>query len=99
MRSAFGFAFGLGFAIALVLAARKLPAIWNARILSILGLTSALYAILDIKSDIIDRPGMESDARMLADMTGVPTVVWGVLWIGLAGGIVSLVIRRALARR
>lgn len=99
MRSAFGFAFGLGFAMALVLAARKLPAIWNARILSVLGLTSALYAILDIKSDIIDRPGMESDARMLADMTGVPTVVWGVLWIGLAGGVVSLVIRRALARR
>ena len=99
MRSAFGFAFGLGFAMALVLAARKLPAIWNARILSVLGLTSALYAILDIKSDIIDRPGMESDARMLADLTGVPTVVWGVLWIGLAGGVVSLVIRRALARR
>lgn len=99
MRSAFGFAFGLGFAMALVLAARKLPAIWNARILSVLGLTSALYAILDIKSDIIDRPGMESDARMLADMTGVPTVVWGVLWIGLAGGVVALVIRRALARR
>ncbi len=99
MRSAFGFAFGLGFAMALVLAARKLPAIWNARILSVLGLTSALYAILDIKSDIIDRPGMESDARMLANLTGVPTVVWGVLWIGLAGGVVSLVIRRALARR
>jgi len=99
MRSAFGFAFGLGFAMALVLAARKLPAIWNARILSVLGLTSALYAILDIKSDIIDRPGMESDARMLAELTGVPTVVWGVLWIGLAGGVVALVIRRALARR
>lgn len=99
MRSAFGFAFGLGFAMALMLAARKLPAMWNARILSALGLTSALYAILDIKSDIIDRPGLESDAHMLADLTGVPTVVWGVLWIGLAGGVVSLVIRRALARR
>jgi len=71
MRSAFGFAFGLSFGAALVLAARNL----------------------------IDRPGLESDAHMLADLTGVPTVVWGVLWIGLAGGVVSLVIRRAFARR
>jgi hypothetical protein len=98
MRNLFGFAFGLGFAAALVLAARQLPALWNARILTALGLTSALYAILDIKSDILDRPGLESDAHMLADLTGVPTVVWGFLWIGLAGGVVALVARRALAR-
>ncbi len=98
MRNLFGFAFGLGFAAALVLAARQLPALWNARILTALGLTSALYAILDIKSDVLDRPGLESDAHMLADLTGVPTVVWGVLWIGLAGGVVALVARRALTR-
>ena len=98
MRSTFGFAFGLAFGAILVLAARNLPASWNARILSALGLTSALYAILDIKSDIIDRPGLESDAHMLAELTGVPTVVWGVLWIGLAGGVVALVIRRAITR-
>ncbi|MDH3296734.1 MAG: M50 family metallopeptidase [Gemmatimonadota bacterium] len=98
MRNLFGFAFGVGFAAALVLAARQLPARWNARILFGLGLTSALYAILDIKSDVIDRSGLESDARMLADLTGVPTVVWGALWIGLAGGIVALVARRAFAR-
>jgi len=98
MRSTFGFAFGLAFGATLVLAARNLPASWNARILSALGLTSALYAILDIKSDIIDRPGLESDAHMLADLTGVPTVVWGVLWIGLAGGVVALVIRRSITR-
>lgn len=98
MRNLFGFAFGLGFAAALVIAARQLPALWNARILTALGLTSALYAILDIKSDVLERPGLESDAHMLADLTGVPTVVWGILWIGLAGGVVALVARRALAR-
>lgn len=98
MRNLFGFTFGLGFAAGLVLAARQLPARWNALILSGLGLTSALYAILDIKSDVIDRPGLESDAHMLADLTGVPTEVWGALWIGLAVGVVGLVARRALAR-
>lgn len=98
MRSAFGFGFGLIFGGALVLSARQLPAAWNARILTGLGLTSALYAILDIKSDVIDRSGLQSDARMLAELTGVPTVVWGALWIGLALGVVGLVVRRAIAR-
>jgi len=98
MRSAFGFAFGLVFGGALILSARQLPAVWNARILTGLGLTSALYAILDIKSDVLDRSGLQSDARMLAELTGVPTVVWGVLWIGLALGVVGLVVRRAVAR-
>lgn len=98
MRSAFGFAFGLVFGAALILSARQLPAGWNARILAGLGLTSALYAILDIKSDVLDRSAMQSDARMLAELTGVPTVVWGILWIGLAVGVVGLVVRRAIAR-
>lgn len=98
VRSLFGFAFGLAFAGGLLLAARLLSGRWNARILYALGLTSALYAILDIKSDVLDRSGLESDARMLADLTGVPTVVWGILWIGVALGVVYLVSRRALGR-
>lgn len=98
VRTAFGFVFGLGVAAALLVAARHLPTPWNARLLYALGLTSALYAILDIKSDILDRPGLDSDARMLAELTGVPTLVWGALWIGSALGVVYLVGRRALRR-
>ena len=40
--------------------------------------------MLDIKSDILDRPELRSDARMLAELTGVPTLVWGGLWIAIA---------------
>ena len=98
VRSFFGFVFGLAVAAGLLLAARHLPARWNALVLTGLGLTSALYAILDIKSDVIDRPGLESDARMLAELTGVPTLVWGGLWIGIAVGMVYLVTRRAFRR-
>ena len=96
VRAAFGVVFGLAVAAALLVAAGRLPGRWNARILYGLGLTSALYAILDIKSDIIDRPGLESDARMLAELTGVPTLVWGALWIGIALGVVYFLLRRAL---
>lgn len=98
VRTLFGLVFGLGGAAALLGAARRLPVPWNARLLYGLGLTSALYAILDIKSDVIDRPELDSDARMLAELTGVPTVVWGGLWIGIALGVVYLVARRSLAR-
>jgi hypothetical protein len=94
VRSPFGIVFGLLFGAALILVSRHVPAIWNKRILLTLGLTSCLYAILDIKSDIIERPELRSDARMLSELTGVPTVVWGLLWITLALAASALLLRR-----
>ncbi|MBT8462387.1 MAG: M50 family metallopeptidase [Gemmatimonadetes bacterium] len=84
VRNPFGLAFGLAFGAALLAAARYLSPVVNGRVLWALGLTSCLYAVLDIKSDVLDRPEVRSDARMLAEMTGVPTVVWGGLWIAAA---------------
>ena len=84
VRNLFGFWFGLAFGSALVFGAARLSAAVNQGILLTLGLTSCLYAILDIKSDVLDRPELQSDAAMLADLTGIPTVVWGGLWITVA---------------
>ena len=85
VRSGFGIAFGVFFGAAMVTASRRIGEIWNRRLLLTLGLTSALYAILDIKSDILDRPELESDAHMLAELTGLgTTTTWGVLWITIA---------------
>jgi len=95
VRNLFGIVFGVLFGLALVLASRKLSVAANQSALLTLGMTSSLYAILDIKSDILDRPHLESDAHMLADLTGIPTVAWGVLWIGLALGVTFLLFRRA----
>ena len=84
VRSTFGFWFGLAFGSVLVMGAVKLSAAVNKGILLTLGLTSCLYAILDIKSDVLDRPEVRSDAAMLGDITGIPTMVWGGLWITVA---------------
>lgn len=84
VRSLFGFIFGILFAAGLMAGARYLSQGLNRALLLGLGLTSALYAVLDIKSDILDRPHLSSDAAMLAEITGVPTAVWGFLWIGIA---------------
>jgi len=94
VRNLFGLGFALGFGAALVGAARYLSPAANRRILWALGLTSCLYAVLDIKSDILDRPELHSDARMLAEMTGIPTIVWGGLWIAVALLVCWWLIRR-----
>lgn len=98
VRSVFGFAFGLIFGFALLVASRRLGAGGVRVTLTVLGLTSALYAVLDIRDDILARPGAESDANMLSQLTGIPTVVWGVLWISIALAASWLVLRRLYRR-
>lgn len=98
LRNWFGFVFTGLFGAALIIAARRLAARAVAVVLLVLGLTSALYALLDIRSDIISRPEVQSDAAMLADLTGIPTLAWGFLWIGLAAAACWLGLRRWLRR-
>ncbi|MCH7992533.1 MAG: M50 family metallopeptidase [Gemmatimonadetes bacterium] len=96
VRGGFGIAFGILFGLAMVTASRKIGATMNRRLLLTLGLTSALYAILDIKSDILDRPELESDAYMLAEVTGIgTTTMWGVIWIAIALAFSAWLMHRA----
>lgn len=98
VRNAFGFAFGLVAGAALLVAARKLPNGGIIVLLTTLGLTSALYALLDIRDDILTRPQLESDAHMLGELTGVHTLVWGFLWAAIALAVCWLVGRRLYQR-
>ena len=98
VRGFFGMGFGILFAAALLAGAKFLSQGVNRALLLGLGLTSTLYAILDIKSDVLDRPQLPSDAAMLAEMTGIPTAAWGFLWIGIAL-LVSAWLLRWVARR
>lgn len=82
--STFTYLFGIGFGVALVAIGFYLPEAVNDWILRIIGVTSCLYAILDIKSDVLDRANLRSDARMLSELTGIATEVWGALWILIA---------------
>ena len=97
VRNGFGILFGALFGAALI-ALRSAGRTVHVLTLTGLGLTSGLYALLDIKSDVLDRPYLESDARLLAEMTGVPTVVWGVVWIGLGLAVCVWLFRRTLER-
>ena len=80
----FGFFFGTAAGAALLGLSRWGCELANDLFLRTLGLTSCFYAIHDIKSDILDRPELRSDAVMLAELTHVPAIFWGVLWLAIA---------------
>jgi hypothetical protein len=86
IRSLFGFLYGVAAGILLLLVAAKLAAIVSDLLLATIGAVSCLYAIWDIGSDVLFREIAGSDAYQLAAVTGIPSLVWGVLWIALAGG-------------
>lgn len=84
IRGWFGIVYGLLFGAGLVASARLFSEGINRTLIRILGMTSALYVLLDIRSDILQRPHLPSDAAVLADLTGVPTLLWGLLWMTAA---------------
>ena len=98
VRNLFGFVFTITAGAALLFASRRLPPIGVARALMALGVTSALYALLDIRSDILQRPHLPSDAYMLGEMTGIPALAWGIAWIVLALVTCGFALRRWLRR-
>ena len=89
MRNGAGLAIGLGASLFFILGSLFLiegAVVWTMRII---GLASCLYATYDIASDVLFRPEVKSDARMLAEEFGFPpfipvtyqTLFWGVVWI------------------
>lgn len=84
VRSAFGIAFCLLFGVAMIASARFLSEKSNDLILKFIGLTSSLYAVIDIKEDLISRTVPGSDAYAMSKEFFGPPVFWGVLWILIA---------------
>lgn len=97
VRTVFGVLFGLGFGLALLAAARWLPAAANDLLLKLIGLTSVLYAAIDIKEDLISRTVPGSDAWAMSRELFLPPLFWGVLWMGLAL-VAAVVLVRTAAR-
>ena len=81
--ASFGFGFALLTTCAILLLARKGTDGLVQLCLRTLGAFSALYALWDIRSDVLSGSRGLSDAAMLAELTWIPAPIWGVLWLGI----------------
>lgn len=49
-------------------------------LINFMGTMSSLYAIYDVYDDTIRRHVPQSDAALMAERTGIPALMWGLLW-------------------
>jgi hypothetical protein len=61
----------------------KAPSLISSIILKALGIISCIYVLIDIKQDILDASISYSDASILAELTGIHQVLWGLIWFCL----------------
>jgi hypothetical protein len=95
----FGFGFHLLAGLVILLIGILLPESVNDIFLKMFGLASCLYAIPDIWSDTMARSYLRSDARMLAEMTHIPTVIWGGFWIIVSLALAALFLAKSCRTR
>lgn len=96
VRTLFGFAYGVVAGAALAVVAVALPAAVSDALLRLVGVVSCLYVVRDIASDLLLRDVPGSDANALAQLTGIPGVVWGGVWIVSAVLCVVVALRASL---
>lgn len=85
--------------VAMLAAAWYLGRPINDFILRVIGLTSVIYVPYDIFSDTIARPGLRSDAYMLAEQFGGPTMFWGGLWLVVSLAVIGACLRYAIGQK
>lgn len=93
VRTWFGFFYGIAASAVLLLVAMKLSVTVSSVLVKVIGVTSCLYAVWDIGSDVLFRSIPESDASQIAAMTHVPSVIWGVLWIAISLAVMVFAMR------
>ena len=94
----FGIVMTLGFAVFMILSFKYLSDQFHDYFLKFLGMISCLYVVIDIKDDLIDRTGIGSDADAIADLTGVPSIVVGIVWFLIALAVIYFTFRFAFKK-
>jgi hypothetical protein len=99
----FTFFAGLALAIGLVAVARFASARVATFVISLLAVQCVLNALLDLKTVFFlsssFAPSVPTDATNMASATGIPAVVWTIIWIVIAFGILLGALRLYVAAR
>lgn len=94
----FGIIFCTSFSLLMFVSIKYLPLIFHDYLLKFIGLTSCLYVLLDIKSDVITRTGIGSDADKIAEMTGLPSILIGLIWMIIAITMVYYMLKNSIRK-
>lgn len=95
MYGGIGIALSMLYTVLLFLSPRFFKPIANSYLLKILGLVSILYVMIDIKEDIFTLQIEPSDAQMLADITGIPSILYGMVWFIITGAALYMLFKHA----
>ena len=99
----FTFFAGIVLAIGLLAVARFASAGVATFVLSLLAVQCVLNALLDLKTVFFlsspFAPSVPTDAANMASATGIPAVLWTIIWIAIAFGILMLALRFYVAAR
>ena len=98
VRDLFALGFTLASGAAMLLTSRYLSLEINDMILRTIGVSSMIYAPLDIFDDTIRRAHLRSDARILAEHIGGSTLLWGGVWLAISLAVIVLTLRYGLPR-
>lgn len=80
IRNSFGLIFGIGFSAILLILSFILPSVILEWILKFIGIVSCFYVLIDIKEDLFTLQYRGTDADTLQDLTGLPAIIWAIIW-------------------
>ena len=80
MNGSVGIILSLLFSLVLILSPRYFNKTFHKYLMKSLGLISSLYVLVDIKEDLLTFEYRETDAHLLAKITGINAPLWGLLW-------------------
>ncbi|MES0811934.1 M50 family metallopeptidase [Roseibium sp. SCPC15] len=98
IRDLFPFVFCSITGLGMLAVARYLDRRLNDLLLRVIGLASMIYVPFDIFDDTIRRSGVRSDAYMLAEEFGGPTLFWGGLWFVLSLAVIVWCVKYGLGQ-
>lgn len=91
IRDLFTFSFAILMGCFCIFIGLKIRGAWEKIMMQLIGIVCCLYAIYDIFTDIIFKYfskdaiyAGKSDAEALAEITFIPSIVWGIIWIIVA---------------
>lgn len=91
----FGIIVTVGFGLFMLVSFKLLSDTFHDYFLKFIGMVSCIYVVIDIKGDLIDRTGIGSDADSIAEMTGIPSLVVGIVWFFIASLVIYYTLKYA----